>query len=132
MTEQGGPMRKLSFALSILVLPSGFYSVQAQTAETRTATISGRVVLKGEPARNVLVYLQPQISPPSNPDAYLRARTDDGGQFHIAGVAAGAYSVYALAPGFISSDPLVCKAKLSTCRKARTSKISISISNRAV
>src|SRR5262245_16762404 len=105
MTEQGGPMRKLSFALSILVLPSGFYSVQAQTAETRTATISGRVVLKGEPARNVLVYLQPQISPPSNPDAYLRARTDDGGQFHIAGVAAGAYSVYALAPGFISSDP---------------------------
>jgi len=100
-------MQKLSFALGILILPSAFHSVQAQTAETRikTASISGRVVLKGEPARNVLVYLQPQISLPSNPDAYLRARTDDGGQFHIAGVAAGAYLVYALAPGFISSDP---------------------------
>jgi protocatechuate 3,4-dioxygenase beta subunit len=77
---------------------------QQKTAGGGNATISGRVTVKGEPARNVLVYLQPQNTAPSNPDAYLRARTDDDGQYHIVGVEAGAYYLYALAPGFISSD----------------------------
>src|SRR5262245_35826897 len=97
-------MRKLNFAFGILVLCSLSLSLQAQTTERKTASVSGRIVLKGEPARNVLVYLQPQNSPPSNPDAYLRARTNDNGQFRIEGVAAGAYSVVALAPGFITSN----------------------------
>ena len=37
-------MQKLSFALSILVLPCAFHSAQAQTAESKagTATVSGR------------------------------------------------------------------------------------------
>lgn len=99
-------MQKLSIALSILVLPLAFHSVQSQTAETRikTATISGRVLAKGGPAQGVLVYLSPQSSPkPSNPDAYLRARTDESGRFRIAGVAAGAYSIIPLAPGFVYS-----------------------------
>jgi hypothetical protein len=102
-------MPKPGFTLGVLV--SIFWlcldiSIQAQVAGTKagTATISGRVTLKGEPARNVMVYLQPQNAPPSNPDAYLRARADDGGQFRVAGVAAGAYNVIALAPGFVSSD----------------------------
>jgi Carboxypeptidase regulatory-like domain len=78
---------------------------QSGVGKPATAAISGHVLLKGEPARNVLVYLQPQGSPwPSNPDAYLRARTDDNGRFRIAGVAAGAYRVAALSPGLISSD----------------------------
>jgi protocatechuate 3,4-dioxygenase beta subunit len=99
-------MRKLSIALSILVLPSAFHSVQAQTAETKagTVTVSGRVVMKGETAQGVLVYLHPISSPtPSNPDAYLRARTDDGGHFRITGVAAGDYFIIPLAPGFVYS-----------------------------
>jgi protocatechuate 3,4-dioxygenase beta subunit len=97
-------MRKLNFALGALVLLSVFPSLQAQTRERNAATVSGRVVLKGEPARNVLVYLQPNNSPPSNPESYLRARTDDDGKFRIAGLAAGAYGVVALAPGFITSN----------------------------
>jgi hypothetical protein len=99
-------MRKLSFALSILVLITTFYSVKAQTAGTviKTATISGSVVMNGETARGVLVYLHPISSPtPSNPDAYLRARTDEGGHFRITGVAAGDYFIIPLAPGFIYS-----------------------------
>ena len=46
-------MSKLSFTLSILVLHCAFHSIQAQPGETKTgtATISGRVTLKGEPAR---------------------------------------------------------------------------------
>ncbi|HEY6403578.1 MAG TPA: carboxypeptidase-like regulatory domain-containing protein, partial [Blastocatellia bacterium] len=97
-------MRKLDFAFGILVLPFVLLSLQAQISERNTSTVSGRVILKGEPARNVLVYLRPQNSPPSNPEAYSRARTDDNGQFRIAGVAAGSYTVVALAPAFITSD----------------------------
>ena len=53
-------MRKLGIALSILILPFAFHSIQAQTAEvkTGTATVSGRVTLKSEPARGVVVHLQ--------------------------------------------------------------------------
>jgi protocatechuate 3,4-dioxygenase beta subunit len=99
-------MQKLRFALSILVLPFAFHLVQAQTAETKagTSTVSGRVTVKGDPAQGVLVYLHPMGSPArSNPDAYLRARTDENGQFRIRGVAAGDYFVTPLAPGFIYS-----------------------------
>ena len=47
-------MRKLNFALGALVLLSVFLSLQAQTTQRNTATVLGRIVLKGEPARNVL------------------------------------------------------------------------------
>lgn len=99
-------MRKLRIALSIFVLTSAFHLAQAQTAKTaiKTAMISGRVLMKGEPAQGVLVYLHP-ISPPTplSPDAYLRASTDEGGHFRITGVAAGDYFIIPLAPGFIYS-----------------------------
>ncbi|HKQ72368.1 MAG TPA: carboxypeptidase-like regulatory domain-containing protein [Blastocatellia bacterium] len=78
---------------------------QSGAAKTGTASIAGRVLLKGEPAHNVLVYLHPQQGPaPSNPEAVLRARTDEGGRFRIAGVAAGPYRIITLAPAFITSD----------------------------
>lgn len=94
-------MSKLGFALSILVLPFALLSIQAQPAETKTvaATISGLVTLKGEPARGVTVTLQPQRSDPSNA---LRAGTDEQGRFRFTGVAAGSYSIFALAPGYIA------------------------------
>jgi protocatechuate 3,4-dioxygenase beta subunit len=104
-------MRKFDFAFGILVLPFVLLSLQSQTSERNTSTVSGRVTLKGEPARNVLVYLQPYNSPPSNPDAYSRARTDENGQFRIAGVAAGGYNVVALAPGFIAPGIPVLEGK---------------------
>ncbi|MBO0857559.1 MAG: hypothetical protein J2P21_03720, partial [Chloracidobacterium sp.] len=58
-------MQKLNLALSILVLPLAFHSVravQAKAGENKagTATVSGRVTLKGEPARGVMVVLQIQ------------------------------------------------------------------------
>src|SRR5262245_25086525 len=96
-------MQKLSFALGILILPSAFHSVQAQTPESKagTATVSGRVTLKGEPARGVMVILQTQNQGPSNAP---RARTDESGRFHFTGLPAGKYSVFAAAPGYISPD----------------------------
>ncbi|MBO0857555.1 MAG: carboxypeptidase regulatory-like domain-containing protein [Chloracidobacterium sp.] len=100
-------MSKPGFTFGVLVSTFWLFlamSIQAQRVQTQagTSTISGRITLKGEPARKVLVYLQPPItSLPTNPDAYLRSRTGDDGQYHIAGVAAGSYSVCAVAPGFI-------------------------------
>src|SRR5262245_7820476 len=96
-------MKKLSFALGILILPSAFNSVQAQTAESkaRTATVSGRVTLKGEPARGVMVILQAKNQ---NATKAPRARTDESGRFHFTGIPAGKYSVFAAAPGYVSPD----------------------------
>src|SRR5262245_30557310 len=100
------PGHKIVLYVQALLLSFNFgypILVQSGAAKTGTASISGRVVLKGEPARNVLVYLQPQQGPaPSNPEAVQRARTDADGRFRISGVAAGAYRVIALAPGFTS------------------------------
>jgi protocatechuate 3,4-dioxygenase beta subunit len=98
-------MQKLNFALSILVLPFAFHSIQAQLGETRTgtATISGRVTLKGEPARGVEVVIiwNRDIRPTANAP---RARSDENGRFSFTGVAAGNYSISAVAPGYVSAN----------------------------
>jgi hypothetical protein len=96
-------MHKLSFALGILVLPFAFHSVLAQAAEAKsaTATASGRVTLKGEPARGVTVILQGQNRGASNSP---RARTDESGRFDFTGLPAGRYSIFALAPGYASPE----------------------------
>src|SRR6516225_1099481 len=96
----GGPMSKLSLALGILVLPCAFHSVRAQAAEAKTvsAAVSGRVTLKGEPARGVTVILQAQNQNAPNAP---RARTDESGRFNFTGLPAGRYSVSALAPGYV-------------------------------
>lgn len=126
-------MRKLSIALSILILPFAFHSVQAQTAETKagTATVAGRVVMKGETAQGVLVYLHPLSSPtPSNPDAYLRARTDEGGNFRITGVAAGDYIIIPLAPKFVYSggnDPYVRRKQLKVSEGENVENVDIEL-----
>jgi protocatechuate 3,4-dioxygenase beta subunit len=96
-------MSKLSFAISILVLHFAFHSIQAQPGETKTgtATVSGRITLKGEPARGVMVILEGRNPfPPNSPNV----RTDEDGRFRFAGVVAGRYSVRAFAPGYASTE----------------------------
>jgi glycosyltransferase involved in cell wall biosynthesis/5-hydroxyisourate hydrolase-like protein (transthyretin family) len=90
------------FILSFRSFPAPA-QVQQKTAGQGTATVSGRVVLKGEPARNVLVYLRLQkASTRATSETVSQARTDENGRFRINGVAAGVYFVVALAPGFTS------------------------------
>jgi len=95
-------MSKLSFVLGILALPLALLSIQAQPAETKAgaATVSGRITLKNEPARGVTVLLQGQSQNSSNAP---RAKTDEQGRFRFTGVAGGRYSIFALAPGYISA-----------------------------
>ena len=98
-------MRKLSFALSILVLPTAFHSVQAQTAEAKTGTamVSGRVTLKSEPARGVVVLLQSEEAMRAGDRSPgLRMKTDENGRFRFAGLKAGRYMLVAFAPGFVT------------------------------
>jgi hypothetical protein len=99
------PKLKVIFCRSLLALPLLFLPIQAQTAETKSgsATISGRVTLKGEPAAGVSVVLRPRSH---NPDAVLRARTDGAGRFHFVGIVAGHYSIAAFAPGAISPSDM--------------------------
>jgi protocatechuate 3,4-dioxygenase beta subunit len=97
----GRVMPRFGFALSILVLHFTFHSIQAQPGETKTgtATISGRVTLKGEPARGVMVILLTEISWSATAP---RARADENGRFSFTSVAAGSYSIFAVAPGYVS------------------------------
>ena len=71
-------MLKHNFALCILVLPFAFPSLQAQIADTKvgTATVSGRVTLKGEPARGVLVVLRSEEAMRSAEPEYRIADED--------------------------------------------------------
>jgi hypothetical protein len=96
-------MSKLSFALSILVLHCAFHSIQAQPGEkkTGTATVSGRVTLKGEPVRGVEVILLTHIRWSANAP---RVRTDENGRFSFTSVAAGTYWIFAVAPGYVSPE----------------------------
>lgn len=77
---------------------------RAQTAQSPgTATVAGRVTLKGEPASGVAVALQLQTRT-GLPDMnkLRRARTDADGRFRFSGVNAGQYLITALAPGLIA------------------------------
>src|SRR5262249_56856813 len=97
-------MSKLNFAISVLVLHFTFYSIQAQPGETKTgtATISGRVTLKGEPARGVEVILVTEIRWSATAP---RARTDENGRFSFTSVAVGSYSIFSPSPGHVSPPP---------------------------
>lgn len=66
-----------------------------------SASVSGRVTLKGEPARNVVVALQPLSQfGVSAPNPRLRAKSDAAGNFNLTGIPAGRYQITVQAPGY--------------------------------
>src|SRR5262245_12912629 len=103
--DRGGSMPKFSLALSILALPFVFIALQAQTVETKvgTASVSGRVTLKSESARGVVVVLQSEDAMRAGDRSPgLRMKTDENGRFRFASVKAGRYTLSAIAPGFVT------------------------------
>lgn len=103
-------MRKLVLSILALAVAQTAQLLAQTPSKEGSATITGRVLLKGEPASGVSVGLQPQPQSPSGapyvPDRskYLRAKTDNEGRFQFTGLAAGQYRILALAPGFVSSS----------------------------
>jgi len=76
----------------------------AQTPDAKlkpTGSISGRVTLDGKPAVGIMVVA---ISGETvnRRDAAARARTDTDGRYRLAGLAAGQYQVWTLAPALIA------------------------------
>jgi hypothetical protein len=77
---------------------------QAKGAMQGTATVSGLVTIKGEPAKGVKVFLQPQQTMESENDRMTpSAKTNENGYFRITGLPAGRYVPISLTPGYIMS-----------------------------
>src|SRR5215510_3971781 len=69
-----------------------------------TASVSGRVTIKGEPAKGVTVFLQPQQRMESENDGTTpSAKTNENGYFRISGLPAGRYVPISLTLGYIMS-----------------------------
>jgi len=96
-------MFKLFCLITVLTLTLAAQNFAQTPAKVGTATLTGRVSLKGEPVPGVTVGLQPQIqSGPIDPSKVQRAKTDGDGRFRFTGLVAGQYVVGAQSPGFIS------------------------------
>lgn len=103
--------------LVLAVFPA-FGSSLAQTPQRdnrpRTASISGRVTVGGKPAPNAVVTVV-EVDPRSRNEwgfgfggessnrAFIKARTDGEGRYHVAGLTEGAYVIRALSKAYVSS-----------------------------
>ena len=77
---------------------------RAISSKQGAATVSGRVTIKGEPAKWVKVFLQPQQTKESgNNGTTPGAKTNENGYFRITGLPAGRYVPISLTPGYIMS-----------------------------
>ena len=94
-------MFKQIFRLFVIALLTSQLWAQTPPKEG-TASVTGLVTLKGEPARNVSVALQP--SGQYNQKDTQRATTDDTGRFRFDRVKAGRYVLGAVVPGFVATS----------------------------
>jgi hypothetical protein len=86
---------------SVVLCPS----LRSQTVSTKrntTATISGKVTIKGKPAPGVVVGAR--SSRPAEFDPTYRATTDEEGSYRISALPAGIFDVAPVAPAFVIAD----------------------------
>jgi uncharacterized GH25 family protein len=99
---------KLTIILALLLCCVGFgrraHSQTAQAAKNATATVSGRVTIKGKPAPEVTVGLRTGQYEGRSSDSTFKATTDQDGKYRIVDVPAGSYQVAPAAPVFVISD----------------------------
>lgn len=95
----------LTVIAALLLCCAGFTESahsQTQAKKNATATVSGKVTIKGKPAPGVTVGLRLNQSPPAN--STFKATTDQDGKYRISDVPAGSYWVAPVAPAFVISD----------------------------
>src|SRR5882724_2919745 len=79
-------------------VPQGQDGQATQSDKLRTASISGKVTLAGEPVSGVRVTLVPNENDP----AVARTRTDGDGRYSLDSLPSGYYSVKVRFPGYVA------------------------------
>jgi len=96
----------------LLIFCSGLYAhSQTLPAKTSTASISGKVTIKGKAAAGVVVGVRLMETSSYQPSRY-KAVTDDQGNYKIINIPPGQYQVVAVAPVYISEDQVRGKTLL--------------------
>ena len=88
-----------------LLIFSGVVYAHSQTtlpAKTSTASISGKVTIKGKAAAGIVVGVRQMNS--NNNQSRNKAVTDDQGNYKIINIPPGQYQVVAVAPVYVSED----------------------------
>jgi protocatechuate 3,4-dioxygenase beta subunit len=78
-----------------------FAPVQSQTTEKRAGSITGRIVVGGNPAPGVAVMLLGLDSNSSRRTPVASTKTDDDGRYQFKGVASGSYDIFPSAPELV-------------------------------
>jgi protocatechuate 3,4-dioxygenase beta subunit len=105
-------MSGIQFALLLLMfIPSLRQSPAAQSQtdseKQRTATVSGRVILNGEPLSGVTIQFLPKRgSVKDGREEPIRAVADEQGRYQITGIPAGIYRVEVLSDKFLHAEEL--------------------------
>jgi 5-hydroxyisourate hydrolase-like protein (transthyretin family) len=92
------PARTLVLAFAFLSGCS-FAVAQTSTAKEPTSTVSGKVTIKGKPARRVVVAML--LNQRDEGARAFKATTNDEGVYRITNVPVGSYRVTPAAPGFV-------------------------------
>lgn len=96
-------MFKHTFSLLALTLLLASPLAAQTTQKPATASVAGRVMLKGDPVSDVAIGLQPMSRTGfQDTSKLLRTRTDAEGRFRFSGLTADQYLITALAPGLIA------------------------------
>jgi hypothetical protein len=96
------PVIGLALIASSVNLSSTTQQQRAHSQDESAASIAGRVTLRGEPVQGVLVSAVPK--PPAGRERQVSAKTDPDGQYRIANLSPGKYTVVASAPGLASQE----------------------------
>ena len=92
--------------LCLLVVLSTAICVQAQTSTQKvgTASISGKVTIKGKPAVGVIVVAGSPEELRTSTSPLHRTRTDETGSYRLRNLSAGTYEISTFTPALVSDD----------------------------